>query len=99
MTSISTKSVPELEAEIAAQTIIFNDLRAQGAPLDEAKKQLSDLKKALAVAKGAAGKEREKKPESSGQSQADGQPKKKERLLLKTAKVHFPRLFVIILPR
>ena len=92
MTSTSSKptterSVEELEADIAAQKAIFNDLRAQGAPLDEAKKQLGDLQKTLALVKGA-GKEKEKKAEGSGgQHQVEGQPKKKERLLLKTAKV------------
>ena len=87
-TSIPTeKSVQELEADIVAQKAIFNDLRAQGAPLEEAKKRLGDLQKTLALVKGA-GKEKEKKSEGSGgQHQVDGQPKKKERLLLKTAKV------------
>ena len=84
---VTEKSVQELEAEIAAQKAIFNDLRAQGAPLEEAKKQLGDLQKTLALVKGA-GKEKEKKAEGGGgQHQVDGQPKKKERLLLKTAKV------------
>ena len=85
---LTEKSVQELEADIAAQKAIFNDLRAQGAPLEEAKKQLGDLQKTLALVKGA-GKEKEKKAEGSsgGQHQVDGQPKKKERLLLKTAKV------------
>ena len=88
MASTATdKSVAELEEEIITQTAIFNDLRAQGSPLDEVKKQLGDLKKALALAKGA-GKEKEKKTEGS-----TSQPKKKERLLLKTAKVHSSRLF------
>ena len=59
---------------------------AQGAPLEEAKKQLGDLQKALALVKGA-GKEKEKKAEGSGgEHQADGKPKKKERLLLKQLK-------------
>ncbi|KAF8811335.1 histidyl-tRNA synthetase [Phlegmacium glaucopus] len=84
MTSTST-TVAELNEEIAAHTVIFNELRAQGAPLDEARKRLSDLKKSLALVKGA-GKEKEKKAEgSTGQPQTSGQPKK-ERLLLKTAK-------------
>ena len=84
---LSEKSVQELEADIAAQKAIFNDLRAQGAPLEDAKKQLGDLQRTLQLIKGA-GKEKEKKPEGSGgQHQVDGQPKKKERLLLKTAKV------------
>ena len=92
MTSNSTsvlneKRVQELEADIAAQKAIFNDLRAQGAPLEEAKKRLGDLQKTLALVK-VAGREKEKKVEGSGdQHQVDGKPKKKERLLLKTAKV------------
>jgi hypothetical protein len=90
-TSIPTeRSVQDLEADIAAQKAIFNDLRAHGAPLQDAKKQLADLQKTLALVKGF-GKEKEKKTEGSGgaQQQVDGQqqPKKKERLLLKTAKV------------
>jgi histidyl-tRNA synthetase len=84
---LNEKSVQELEADIATQKAIFNDLRAQGAPLEEARKQLGDLQKTLALVKGA-GKEKEKKAEGSGgQHQVDGKPKKKERLLLKTAKV------------
>ena len=79
----------------AAQKTVFNDLRAQGAPLEEAKKQLGDLQKTLALVKGA-GMEKEKKAEGSGgQRHADGKPKKKERLLLKTAKVKF-RLFFLL---
>ena len=96
MTAPATeKSVSELEADIATQKILFNDLRAQGAPLDEAKKQLGDLQKALALAKGA-GKEKEKKAEGSGQLQVDGPPKKKERLLLKTAKVNLSYFFFVM---
>jgi hypothetical protein len=95
-TSIPTgRSVQDLEADIAAQKAIFNDLRAQGAPLEDAKKQLGDLQKTLALLIKSAGKEKEKKTEGGGggggaQQQVDGQqqqPKKKERLLLKTAKV------------
>jgi hypothetical protein len=40
--TLTDKSAQELEAEIAAQKAIFNDLRAQGALLEEAKKQLGD---------------------------------------------------------
>lgn len=94
MTSTSEKSVQELEADIAAQKAIFNDLRAKGEPLEEAKKQLGDLQKTLALVKGA-GKEKEKKAEGSGgQPQVEGQSKKKEKLLLKTAKV---RRFLVLL--
>jgi histidyl-tRNA synthetase len=85
-----------LEAEIAVQTARFNDLRlntdktvATPEALADAKKRLADLKKALGQAK-AAGKE--KKPKAEGGAAAP-QPaqgeKKKERLLLKTAKVRF----------
>jgi histidyl-tRNA synthetase len=86
-TSLPTeRSVQELEADIAAQKAIFNDLRAHGAPLQNSKKQLADLQKTLFLVKGV-GKEKEKKTEGSGgaQQQVDGQqqPKKKERLLLK----------------
>jgi len=87
--TLAEKSVADLDAEIAAQTVIYKELKAQGAPLEEAREQLGDLKKALALVKGA-GKEKEKKAGgSTGQPQSSGQPKKKERLLLKTAKVSF----------
>ena len=87
--NLTEKSVQDLEADIAAQKAIFNDLRAQGAPLEEAKKHLGDLQKTLALVKGA-GKEKEKKTDGSGgQHQVDEQAKKKERLLLKTAKVRY----------
>lgn len=83
----STANIADLEAEIATQTTKFNELRLSGQPIDDVKKTLSELKKTLALAKNA-GKEREKK--ASG---GDGaQLKKKELLLLKTAKVclHYP---------
>ena len=65
-----------LKEEIDQQQSLFNDLRAQkadAATLDEAKKRLADLKKQLGQSKAAAGVK-------------DG-GKKRERLLLKTAKV------------
>lgn len=91
-----------LEAEIAVQTAHFNDLRlnadksvATPEALADAKKKLADLKKALGQAKSAG---KEKKPKAEGgaaAATAAGQgEKKKERLLLKTAKVRllsFPR--------
>ncbi|KAF9483342.1 histidine-tRNA ligase [Pholiota conissans] len=80
----STTDVAALEAQIATTTAQFNELRLAGAPLDEVKKTLSDLKKALAIAKGAAGA-REKK-EAKETAPVGGPEKKKERLLLKTAK-------------
>ncbi|PPQ83242.1 hypothetical protein CVT26_014765, partial [Gymnopilus dilepis] len=91
--------IPALEAQIAAETAKFNELRLKGLPLDEAKKTLSELKKTLALAKNA-GKVKEKKEKPKEISVADGEvkgeskegkgegkeEKKKERLLLKTAK-------------
>ncbi|KAJ2914931.1 hypothetical protein MD484_g5486, partial [Candolleomyces efflorescens] len=94
-TNDALPTTPEaLEAEIAVQTARFNDLRlnadksvATPEALADAKKRLADLKKALGQAK-AAGKE--KKPKVEGAAAAAQQPaqgeKKKERLLLKTAK-------------
>ncbi|KAF9461940.1 hypothetical protein BDZ94DRAFT_1310139 [Collybia nuda] len=64
-----------LEKEIAQQTALFNELRlnnAEASLQDEAKKKLGDLKKSLALAKGAFGNK------DTG--------KKRERLMLKTAK-------------
>lgn len=66
-----------LNQEIATQTTLFNELRVQdaGSPaVEEAKKKLGELKKALGALTKAAG----------GGKDA----KKKERLLLKTAKVN-----------
>lgn len=89
-----------LEAEIATATARFNELRLAGAPIDEAKRELSDLKKALAMAKGAAGgreKKEQKEARVADAGKKDGKEalegdKKKERLLLKTAKVCISRL-------
>lgn len=89
-------TTPEaLEAEIAVQTARFNDLRlntdktvATPEALADAKKRLADLKKALGQAK-AAGKEKKPKAEGSAAPQPAQGEKKKERLLLKTAKVRF----------
>jgi len=85
-----------LEAEIASVTAHFNELRlnpdktvATPEALNDAKKKLAELKKALALAKNAG---KEKKPKDAAPAGAAGAPaqaegKKKERLLLKTAKV------------
>ncbi|KAF6761494.1 histidine-tRNA ligase [Ephemerocybe angulata] len=89
--SSAIPTTPEaLEAEIAVQTTRFNELRlntdksvATPEALNDAKKKLAELKKALGVAK-AAGKERPKKDVAVAGEKAD--EKKKERLLLKTAK-------------
>jgi histidyl-tRNA synthetase len=79
-------SVEQLEQEIAQQQVLFNDLRAKhgvgSAELEGAKNKLSELKKALGKTKGKAG----------GTADAAG-GKKKDRLLLKTAKVCMTRLF------
>lgn len=80
----------DLEAEIVAQTAIFNELRvandksSPSAALDDVKKRLGDLKRALALAKNAG---KEKKPKDKEAAPAAVPEKKKERLLLKTAKV------------
>ena len=94
-TNDALPTTPEaLEAEIAVQTARFNDLRlnadksvATPEALADAKKRLADLKKALGQAK-AAGKEKKPKAEGAAAAQQPAQgEKKKERLLLKTAKV------------
>lgn len=72
-------SPDSLEQEIAQQSALFNELRlknAEASVQDEAKKKLGDLKKSLALLKG------------SGGSKDAG--KKRERLMLKTAKVRTP---------
>lgn len=91
MSSTPAVDISELEAEIVAQTAKFNELRLKGEPLDEIKKSLSDLKKKLALAKNAGKEKKEKvagdKAKAEGSGAQQGQEKKKERLLLKTAKV------------
>ncbi|TFK18659.1 histidyl-tRNA synthetase [Coprinopsis marcescibilis] len=84
-------TTPEaLEAEIAQQTAIFNELRLNPekaetlGSLDDVKKSLGDLKKRLALAKNA-GKEKKPKDKDGAQAQAQDATKK-ERLMLKTAK-------------
>ncbi|KAJ6541656.1 hypothetical protein B0H19DRAFT_958359 [Mycena capillaripes] len=71
-------SIESISEQITAQTALFNQLRLQNAEasvMDEAKKKLGELKKSLALSKG------------SDSSAAAGVPtKKRERLLLKTAK-------------
>lgn len=86
-------NIAGLEAEIVAQTAIFNELRLKGAPLNESKKILSDLKKSLALAKNAGKEKKEKVEKVEGGAQQVQEKKKKERLLLKTAKV---RSFLIV---
>jgi histidyl-tRNA synthetase len=69
-------SADSITQELTKQTALFNELRLQNVEpsvLDEAKKKLGELKKSLALLKGAGG------------SKDAG--KKRERLLLKTAKV------------
>lgn len=74
---------PELEAQIEEQTKLFNDLRLRGSDakaLDEAKIKLAQLKMAFGKAKAAAAAAAGGKPGEGGEN------KKKERMLLKTAK-------------
>jgi histidyl-tRNA synthetase len=69
-------SAEAIDQQVTQQTVLFNELRLQNADpsvIDEAKKKLGELKKSLALMKGAGG------------SKDAG--KKRERLLLKTAKV------------
>ncbi|KAJ7157316.1 hypothetical protein C8R46DRAFT_1004259 [Mycena filopes] len=75
--SLSMASIESISEQISTQTALFNQLRLQNAEasvLDEAKKRLGELKKSLALSKG-----------SDGTSGAAG-AKKRERILLKTAK-------------
>jgi histidyl-tRNA synthetase len=71
-------SIESISEQISNQTALFNQLRLQNAEaslIDEAKKKLGELKKSLALSKG-----------SDASASKDG-GKKRERLLLKTAKV------------
>ncbi|EIW63907.1 histidyl-tRNA synthetase [Trametes versicolor FP-101664 SS1] len=77
MASSTQPQASALADEIAAQSSLLNDLRKQQADpavVEEAKKKLGDLKRSLALQQNANG------------GAKDG--KKKERILLKTAKVH-----------
>ena len=77
MASTSSPSPEALAEEVAAQNALVNDLRKQqadAATVEEAKKKLGELKRALALAQNAA----------SGGGKGE---KKKERMLLKTPKV------------
>jgi uncharacterized membrane protein YfhO len=87
-TTSSPVDIADLEAQITAETARFNELRLSGGSLDESKKILSELKKALALAKNA-GKEKKKAAPAALAETISSAPasKKKERLLLKTAKV------------
>ncbi len=81
-------ATPEtLATEIATQTTLLNDLRlqkAEAALVEDAKKKLGELKKTLATLRGGGAKD-------AG--------KKKERLLLKTAKVCLvPRRYSVFQP-
>lgn len=75
--TIIMATVDELTQEVAQQTTLVNKLKdekAEGSAFEDARKKLGELKKSLALLKNAA---------SGGRETA----KKKERLLLKTAKV------------
>ncbi|KAF7347238.1 Histidine--tRNA ligase, mitochondrial [Mycena venus] len=71
-------SIESISEQITNQTALFNQLRLQNAEpslIDEAKKKLGELKKSLALSKGS---------DAAAGSKDGG--KKRERLLLKTAK-------------
>ncbi|KAF7304245.1 Histidyl-tRNA synthetase [Mycena chlorophos] len=70
-------SMSSLEELVATQTALFNQLReskAEASVLDEAKKKLGELKKSLALSK------------TTGNASSKDGGKKRERMLLKTAK-------------
>lgn len=78
-------SLNSLEGEIETQNALFNELRLSGsdpAGLEEVKKKLGELKKSLGQAKAKAAADG---ATASGSKEVAG--KKKERILLKTAKV------------
>ncbi|KAE9407866.1 histidyl-tRNA synthetase [Gymnopus androsaceus JB14] len=77
-------SLSTLEQEIQSQNALFNELRLSGtnpAGLEEVKKKLGELKKSLGQARKAAAAE-----SSAGSGTKDAAGKKKDRILLKTAK-------------
>ena len=80
--SMSMATAESLNQEIAQQTTLFNELRLQnGDPstVEEVKKKLGELKKSLGALMKAAGGSKD--------------TKKKERLLLKTAKVSYRSVY------
>ncbi len=92
----SPVNLTALEAEIASVKARLHELRLAGGPTEDAKKTLSELQKALGTARGAvSGREKKEKKEAGAteagnkdnKEVAEGDRKKKERLLLKTAKV------------
>lgn len=77
-------SLDSLEGEIETQNALFNELRLSGsdpAGLEEVKKKLGELKKSLGQAKAKAAADG-----STASSSKEVAGKKKERILLKTAK-------------
>jgi histidyl-tRNA synthetase len=75
-------SIASISEQIANETALFNQLRLQNAEpsvLEEQKKKLGELKKSLALSKGP-----DPNAAAAGSKSA---AKKRERLLLKTAKV------------
>ena len=85
-------SLDTLDAQIAAQNDMLNQLRLSGAPsddVDQAKKKLGELKKARAVQTGQVGKERVKEKGKDKDSKEKGKDADEAagRMLLKTAKV------------
>ena len=89
-TTNSPADLTALEAEIASVKARLHELRLAGGPTEDAKKTLSELQKALGMARGAvSGREKKEKKEAGSKDNkevAEGDKKKKERLLLKTAK-------------
>ncbi|KAJ7508424.1 hypothetical protein B0H11DRAFT_1792317 [Mycena galericulata] len=79
--AFSMASIESISEQITNQTALFNQLRLQNAEpsvIEEAKKKLGELKKSLALSKGS-------DSSTAGAASKDA-PKKRERLLLKTAK-------------
>ena len=84
-TEVTSTDISALEAEIISQTAKFNELRLSGRPLDDVRNTLAELKKRLALVKNR-GKPKDKEKKGD-QKDAVREMKKKDLLLLKTAKV------------
>ena len=83
MSTEAILDISALEAEVVSQTAEFNKLRLSGQPYDHAKSTLAELKRRLALLKNI-GKSKDRKGEEKDALQ---EKKKKDPLLLKTAKV------------
>ncbi|KAF5311942.1 hypothetical protein D9619_002358 [Psilocybe cf. subviscida] len=71
LSAMASTDIASLETQIVGETVGFNELRLSGRSVHESKKTLSELKKALAMAKGAGNLEGEEGEERWSSSSSD----------------------------